>query len=328
MRVLVADQEADHRASLVNYIQTLGHTVQEALTERDVLDQCRGKCPELLFIDSELSGISGLELVRQIRLLGGHAIWAPIVLMSKVFEEQQMRLGVEAGTDDLLIKPIPAVRALAKVRSAERLVNLKEEVFTVAHNLVIANRALENIATQDVLTGIGNSNTFDDDLERYWFDAKRNNAPLTIIMTNLDYFQAYNQSYGAAKGDDAIKRAAEILKSALPKGESSLARIAGETFSILLPNTSKEEGMKAAEDLRAAIDAAEIPHINSGCSDHLTASFGVSMAEPGRYTSPWDLKEAVDFALYQAKHHGRNRSYFVPTADANANKAAGKSNYA
>jgi diguanylate cyclase (GGDEF)-like protein len=322
MRVLIADQETDHRANLVSYIQTLGHTVQEALTERDVIDQCRSKRPELIFIDSQLSGVSGIELIRQIRLLGGHAIWAPIVLMSKQFEEQQMMQGVEAGADDLLIKPIPPVRMLAKVRSAERLANLKEEVFAVAHNLVIANRALENIATQDVLTGVGNSNTFDDDLERYWFDAKRNNAPLAIVMANLDYFKAYNQSYGAVKGDDAIKRIAEILKSALPKGDSSLARLGGETFAILLPNTSVEEGMKAAENLRAAIDVAEIPHINSGCSDHLTASFGVSVAEPGRYTSPWDLKEAVDFALYQSKHHGRNRSYFVSTAD--VIKSAGK----
>jgi diguanylate cyclase (GGDEF)-like protein len=315
MRVLVADQEAEHRASLVSYLQTLGVTVQEALAEREVLDQCRGKCPELIFIDNELSGASGIEVVRHIRQLGGHAVWAPIVLMDKAFDESRMTKAIDAGIDDLLIKPITKARILGKVRSAERMQNLKDEVFSLAHNLVVANRALENIATQDILTGVGNSNSFDDALEHDWFEGKRNNTPLVLMMVNLDYFQAYNQVYGAAKGDEVLRKIAEALKTMLPKGGSSIARIAGDTFAILLPKTNADDGMIVAEQFRKTIDALQIPHINSGCSDHITASLGVSSAEPGHYTSPWDLKEASDFALYQAKHKGRNRSFFVPATE-------------
>jgi len=73
--------------------------------------------------------------------------------------------------------------------------------------------------------------------------------------------------------------------------------------------------LQIAEKLKAAVEVLEIPHINSGCSDHVTASFGLSVAEPGHYTSPWDLKEAADFALYQAKHRGRNRVYLVPAVE-------------
>lgn len=316
MRVLIADQDVDHRVALVSYVQSLGHTVQEALTEREVVEECRKKCPQLIFIDTEISGVSGIEIVRQVRLLGGHATWAPIVLMAKQYDDALANQAIEAGVDDFLAKPIPKLRALVKVRSAERFQNLKDEVFAVAHNLVVANRALENIATQDALTGIGNSNSFDDDLERDWFEAKRTNTPLVLVMCNLDYFQAYNQTYGAAKGDDAIKRVAETLKATMPKGNSSLARLSGETFSIILPKTTAEEGLKIAESLREAIDALMIPHINSGGSDHLTASFGLSVADPGHFTSPWDLKESADYALFQAKHYGRNRSYLVPAAEA------------
>lgn len=314
MRVLVADQDVEHRVALVSYLQTLGHDVQEALGEREVLEECRKKCPQLIFVDSEVSGVSGIEIVRQIRLLGGHATWAPIVLIAKAIDDVNAAKAIEAGADDYLLKPIPELRILVKVRSAERFQNLKDEVFAVTHNLVVANRALENIATQDTLTGIGNSNSFDDELERNWFECKKNNSPLVLGLCNLDYFQAYNQAYGAGKGDEAIKKVAEALRSAMPPGNHSLARISGETFSILLPNVTAEEGLKISENLRLAIDALQIPHINSGCSDHLTASFGLSVAEPGYYTSPWDLKEAADYALFQAKHHGRNRSYLVPTA--------------
>lgn len=315
MRVLVADKEVGHRANLVTYLESLNHTVQEALTERDVLEICRSKCPELVFIDRELSGVSGIEVVRQLRQLGGHAIWVPIVMMAKTEQEAEMISAIEAGIDDYLVKPLSNAHALIKVKSAERLQNLKDEVFSVAHNLVVANRALENIATQDVLTGIGNSNSFDDALESNWFEGKRKNTPLTLIMANLDYFQAYNQAYGAAKGDEVIKRVAEALKASLPKGDSTVARLAGETFAILLPGVGGEEAMKGAEQLRLAVDNLNIPHINSGCSDHVTASFGISVAEAGHYTSPWDLKEAADYALYQAKHHGRNRSFLVPATE-------------
>lgn len=322
MRVLVADQDVEHRVALVSYLRTLGHDIQEALGEREVLEECRKKCPQLIFVDSELSGVSGIEILRQIRLLGGHATWAPIVLMAKQLEDATITQAIEAGVDDYLIKPIPNLRVLAKVRSAERFQNLKDEVFAVTHNLVVANRALENIATQDSLTGIGNSNSFDDDLERFWFECKKNNAPLVLVMSNLDYFQAYNQAYGAAKGDEAIKKVAEALRSAVPKGNNSLARLSGETFAILLPNTTGEEGLKVSESLRLAIDALQIPHINSGSSDHLTASFGLALAEPGHFTSPWDLKEGADYALFQAKHYGRNRSYLVPANEASQKQGA------
>lgn len=316
MRILVADQDVQHRVALLAYLQTLGHQVLEPLGEREVLEECRKKCPELIFIDNELSGVSGIEIIRQIRLVGGHATWVPIILMAKELNDASIAKAIEAGADDYLLKPIPELRILAKVRSAERFQNLKEEVFEVTHNLVVANRALENIATQDTLTGIGNSNSFDDDLERYWFECKKNNQPLVLLMGNLDYFQAYNQTYGASKGDDAIKKVAETLRSSMPKGNNSLARISGETFAILLPNTTGEEGLAVSEHLREAIDALQIPHINSGSSDHLTISFGLAWVEPGHFTSPWDLKETADFALFQSKHYGRNRSYSVRASEA------------
>lgn len=314
MHIMVADQDIEHRRSLVSYLQTLGHTPQEALTGREILDQCRSKCPHLIFIDKELSGTSGVEIIRQIRQLGGHAIWVPIVLTGQGLKEPEILQAIEAGADDFLEKPIPEIRLLAKIRSAERQQNLKDEVFSVAHNLVVANRALESLVTQDTLTGIGNSNSFDDAFEKAWFRAKRSNLPLTLIMANLDYFQAYNQAYGAGKGDETIIKVAEALREALAP-EATIARLTGETFAILLPEMGGEQGLQLAEKLRSAVEGLQIPHINSGCSDYVTASFGLSVAEPPNYTTPWDLRESADFALFEAKHRGRNRVHYVSSVE-------------
>jgi len=69
----------------------------------------------------------------------------------------------------------------------------------VAHNLVVANRALESLVTQDTLTGIGNSNSFDDAFEKDWFKAKKSATPLTLIMANLDYFKPITKLMGQIK---------------------------------------------------------------------------------------------------------------------------------
>lgn len=315
MRVMIADQDVEHRQQVANSIQRLGHIVQEALTSRDVVDQCRKKCPDLIFVDIKLSGQSGIEIIRQIRQLGGHAAWVPIVLTSPALTDADIIQGAESGADDVLTKPIPEPRLVLKLTSAQRHLDLKEEVFKVAHDLVVANRALQSVVTQDVLTGIGNSNSFEETLEREWFAAKKSNQPLSLIFLNLDYFQAFNQAYGAEEGDRAIKKVAEALRYAMPVGEHFLARTTGETFAVILHNTPREEALKIAESLHTAIDVLKIPHKASGATDHLTASFGIATAEQGHFTTPWDLKDAADFGLYQAKHLGRNRCYLVPIAE-------------
>ncbi len=316
MRILIADQDTEHRQKLVTLIQKWGHTVQEALTGREVVELCRKKCPDLMFVDFTLSGQSGNEIVRQIRQTGGHAVWAPIVLMGKTGSETELVQSVEAGADDFLVKPISDGRLMLKVYSAERHLNLKEEVFKVAHELVVVNRALQNVITQDVLTGISNSNSFEEALEQEWFTAKRLNIPLSLILLNLDSFQAYNQAYGASAGDEVIKKVAETLKLSLPSGDAFLARTTGETFAVLLPKVPREEALKIGETLRKAIDDLKIPHKGSVCSDHITASFGAATVDADHFTKPWDLKDAADFGLYQAKHQGRNRGILVPATEA------------
>src|SRR6185437_15969536 len=94
-------------------------------------------------------------------------------------------------------------------------------------------------------------------------------------------------------------------------GDALLARTTGETFAVLLPKVPREQSFQIGEQLHKAIDNLNIPHKGSGCSDHVTASFGVATVDADHFTKPWDLKDAADFALYQAKHHGRNRGVLI-----------------
>lgn len=314
MRVLVADEDVKHRAALVALLGPFGHTIQEAVSSVATLEICRAKCPDLILLSWQFDGKSALEMIKKIREVGGAAIWVPLVLMHDHFSDAEIEQCLEASADDFLLKPIDSLHLKIKVRAAERLKNLKDEVFAVAHDLVQANRALEAMVTQDVLTGIGNANTFEDTLEKEWFKAKRTNTPLALMITDIDYFMSFNKTYGAEEGDKAIKRVSDVFRTAISVEGISLSRLSGATFAYILPNTNKNSALQWAEKLRLAVENLKIPHISSGCSDYLTISFGIALAEPGHYTSPWDLKEGADFALYQAKHYGRNRCYIEPVA--------------
>ncbi len=311
MRILVAEQDSSYRQKLVETLQKWGHVVEEALTSREVIALCRKKCPDLILADFQLSGESGLELVRQIRQTGGHAVWVPLILLGDAFSEAEMVQIVEAGADNILLKPISDGKLMLSVYSANRLLNLKEEVFKVTHELVVVNRALQNVIAQDTLTGIGNADSLDEAMEREWFAAKRANTPLSFIIFNIDFFQQYNQAYGAEAGDKVLKKIAECLKNALAGSDATLGRMIGDTFGVLLPKLDREPAYKIGEKLYAAVDALHIPHKTSGCSDHITVSFGVATVDPDHFTKPWDLKDAADFGLYQAKHRGRNRGFLV-----------------
>ncbi len=311
MQVLVADNDLNNRSTLAEQLTANGHTVIEAINDQNVLKICKNKCPDLLLIDSQLSGVSGIDLVRKIRQLGGSSVWNTIVLMADVATEIDFKQGLSCGADDFLIKPVNPFQLLYKLATAKRHQELKSDIFGMAHDLAIANRALENVNKQDVMTGIYDVNTFHKMLEVEWFKAKKGKYDIALILLNLDYFRAYNEMYGAELGDQRIKQIAKALQDALPEPYKNIARTAGETFAVLLPNGVAEFALKLANDLVAIVRDLGIVHKGSPCANVLTISAGVSITE-GEFGNSLDLLEAADFALYKAKHTGRNQSYFEP----------------
>ncbi len=309
MRVMIADQDAGYRQTLVQRMQSWGHTVQEALTGREVVEQCRKKCPDLIVMDALLSGLSAVEIVEQVRQTGGHALWVPIVLMGAAWSAKDTAKAIEVGVDDLLLKPVADDKLELRMNAAQRFFDLKQEVFKVAHELVVENRSLQNVMVKDLLTGLNNSNHFENSLEEAWNTAKRDQKPLSLLFLNVDFFQPYNQAYSAPAADEILKKIAEVFKKNLPQN-GFLARTIGDTFAVLLPNTDKDDAFKVGEILRTNVYALHIPHARSGCDQYLSISFGVATVNYDQpYATTSDFKDAADFGLYQAKHHGRNRGH-------------------
>ncbi len=173
--------------------------------------------------------------------------------------------------------------------------------------LLTLQKKLEELSFKDGLTGIANRRMFDSILETEWADARRNQSPISLIMLDIDYFKQYNDEYGHIQGDVCLTRVAGILNSASSRPRDFVARIGGEEFAIILPETDEASARKVAERCRIAIEQEKIPHAKSGVSDYLTLSMGLSTAIPGQSDTALSLVEQADKSLYQAKNQGRDR---------------------
>ena len=166
---------------------------------------------------------------------------------------------------------------------------------------------LKRYSYMDGLTSIANRRHFEETLDREWGRAKRVDKPIALIMGDIDFFKAYNDTYGHWRGDDCLKAVARCLSITLNRPGDLVARYGGEEFVVVLPDTDASGAVHVAEALRAEIEAMEIPHASSTASKVVTISLGIADAIPSEGCSPRDLIAQSDRALYRAKDKGRNR---------------------
>jgi diguanylate cyclase (GGDEF)-like protein len=158
---------------------------------------------------------------------------------------------------------------------------------------------------------LANRRSFDEHLQREWARADRIQRPLALIILDLDFFKQYNDQYGHVAGDECLKLVARALQEGR-RATDLAARIGGEEFSLLLPDTEIEGAISVAEIVRDRIEMLQLPHAKSPMGV-VTASFGAAAVTAGRTQTTEDLVRAADRALYEAKRQGRNRLAQGPT---------------
>ena len=169
------------------------------------------------------------------------------------------------------------------------------------------NQELAFLSSVDGLTGIANRRHFDQFLSQLWSQATRNGEPIALIMCDIDFFKAYNDTYGHLQGDECLKKVASALANSLKRQVDFVARYGGEEFVVVLSNTDVEGATKVAETLRANVENLAIPHRLSSITPNVTISLGVAIGYANSDVLPQTLIETSDNALYQAKQDGRNR---------------------
>ena len=248
----------------------------------EVLDEVS---PDLLILDVQMPGISGIELCRVVR---NDPRWSglPVVFLTAQSDPDTIREVFTAGADDYLTKPIMAEELSMRLRNRLERIHL--------------HRAL---AETDPLTGVANRHRSTDALVRMVEAAERYGEPLSLAQLDLDHFKRVNDRLGHAAGDAVLRRLGELLSLAF-RGDDIVARWGGEEFLIGMYGMSRDDAVQRVAEVLEAFRAEEF----EGIGGSLRLSFSAGVAQyPDDATDLHSLHKAADTALHRAKELGRDR---------------------
>ncbi|WP_444994283.1 EAL domain-containing protein [Aliikangiella sp. IMCC44359] len=178
-----------------------------------------------------------------------------------------------------------------------------------------AQRDLEYMAMHDGLTGLFNRHFFETELRQFAATACRGNGPHALLYLDLDHFKVINDTLGHHQGDIVLKNISSLISTRLRESDT-LARIGGDEFALLLPNTNQQTALMIADDICKLL--SEYPCNLEEQTFKVNCSIGISEIN-GREPSANEYMKQADIALYAAKKQGRNLAHIYDKNDAHSN---------
>ncbi|MEG3861591.1 diguanylate cyclase [Microcoleus sp. herbarium12] len=301
---------------LLAYLQTLLSPYYRVAVARDGiegLEKAKSLQPNLILSDQIMPRQNGLDLLKEIRNTPELSSTPVIFLTARSGMEARIE-SLDAGADDYIAKPFDERELLARVRNLlrthaaeQQLTVLNRQLQQQKRQLETVNRALQYLASYDSLTEVRNRRYFNDYLDAEWRRLAREEAPLSLIMCDIDYFKLYNDTYGHQAGDECLRQVAQVLQCSVKRSADLVARYGGEEFVIVLPNTDIHGAACVADQIAQQVRDLRILHAKSGVSEYVTLSLGVACCIPAPMSQPGTLIAIADESLYRAKAAGRDR---------------------
>jgi two-component system cell cycle response regulator len=300
-RVLIVD---DRPSSYERIVTTLSaeHTVDVEPNPNEALFRSAEGNYDLVVVSLNLQDFDGLRLCSQIRSLE-RTRNLPILALAESDSTAKLARGLEIGVNDYLVRPIDKNEMLARVRT-----QIKKKRYTerLRDNMQMSIE----LAITDGLTGLFNRRYMETHLGTLVDQSAARGKPITVLVLDIDYFKAINDSYGHDAGDDVLREFSLRIRKAT-RNIDLACRYGGEEFVIVMPETDMAVATAVAERLRRRI-ATEPFAIQKGARHlEVTISIGIAALSGAGDNAATILKRA-DQALYRAKRDGRNR--VVPDA--------------
>jgi diguanylate cyclase (GGDEF)-like protein len=174
-------------------------------------------------------------------------------------------------------------------------------------NFFLLQSHFKKLAFTDKLTGLANRHHFDERIVMVLQHSQLEQQALALLILDVDHFKRYNDHYGHAAGDDILRQIAQVIASMVRNPQDTVARIGGEEFALLLPDTTQKQAEAMANELRFRLLGRQIPHHSSPLG-RVSCSIGIYAGTPEPDATVRSIFEQADQALYQAKRNGRDQA--------------------
>lgn len=308
-RVLVVDDSRVVQVALTHILQEQGFVVTVADCSEMAMELFLADPFPVVFSDIVMPGISGLDLLRQIKQLQPET---QVVMITGQSSLDNAVMALRLGASDYLKKPFDgpeqivelARQAFEKIDQLQNTDTLIAQLRQQIEGLEQAKRQFQELSMRDGLTGLFNRRYFQASLSVEFSRAKRHLREFSLIFLDIDHFKTYNDTHGHPEGDKLLTFLGKLLKERV-RGSDIPARYGGEEFTVILPETPKSGAVIIAEAIRTMIAETQFPGGESQPLGRVTSSFGVA-TYPEDGSDPNEILVAADQALYQAKQNGRN----------------------
>lgn len=297
--ILVVAAQEDVREILQEAMVMAGYQCMTAANGFEALDRLSESTIDVVVTDVKIPSMDGLELTAQIRKEHD----ADVIVMAGFSDDCTFEDIITKGASELLFKPVNISELYMRIKRVLRERTLIRERNTAIQKLRESEQYYQGLSITDGLTSIYNTRMFYSTLRTEIERSRRYNHPLAVLMLDIDDFKKYNDTYGHLEGDKVLVQFAKIIKDCLRQSDTAY-RYGGEEFSVILPVTTGEQGVNAAERIRTML-RTEVFMSGSGSNVRVTVSIGVA-----QYVRDEEMMEFVrraDQNLYVAKAAGKDQ---------------------
>ena len=294
-RILIVD---DRPSSYERIAAMLGeHAVEVEAEPAEALIRAAEGDYELIIVSLSLENFDGLRLCSQLRSVD-RTRHIPILVIADPDSDARLARGLEIGVNDYLVRPLDKNEMLARVRTQ---IKKKRYAERLRDNVQMSIEA----AITDALTGLHNRRYMETHLNALVEQAASHGKPIAVLVLDIDFFKAINDTHGHDAGDDVLREFALRIRKSI-RNIDLACRYGGEEFVIVMPETDMGVATMVAERLRRAVAGESFPVQQGMKLLNVTLSIGLATLSDAGGDAAAILKRA-DQALYRAKRDGRNR---------------------